>query len=214
MKQEFITRAGKERLTILFAGWGMDPAPFEAYASEGSDLMICYDYGDMSFDASVLDGYRSAHIAGWSMGVWAADMTSSEIRLPAKYTAINGTPWPLDEKRGIPPAIFYGTLEALSDTSIGKFRRRMCGDADTLRRFTKTLPKRSIESLRAELSAIADAAAGYSPAVGLWNEAYVGNRDLIFPAANQKEAWRQIGCTVKTVDAAHYSEKIFEEVLL
>ena len=213
MKQEFIIRKGSERLTIFFAGWGMDAAPFKPYVPAQCDLMVCYDYCDMSFDSSMLEPYRSAHVVGWSMGVWAAEQTEGQIKLPAKYTAVNGTPFPIDEKRGIPPAIFYGTLRTLSDATLQKFRRRMCGDAETLQRFMESAPQREKESLRIELSAIADKAQGYIPAAGLWDEACIGSRDMIFPASNQKEAWRQLGCPVTETDAAHYSEDILKKVL-
>ena len=213
MKQEFIKRSGARHLTILFAGWGMDANPFKAYAPAESDFMVCYDYGLMSFDASVLEPYREVRIVGWSMGVWAAEKTAGKIGLPAKYTAINGTPSPIDGKKGIPPAIFYGTLDALSEATLHRFRRRMCGDAETLQRFLTAEPRRTLESLRTELAAIADAAAGHRPATGLWDEAYIGARDLIFPAANQKEAWLQTGAAIHTADAAHYDEQIFGQIL-
>ena len=52
-----------------------------------------------------------------------------------KSIAINGTPFPIDEERGIPPAIYRGTLEGLADASLHKFLRRMCADSKAFREF-------------------------------------------------------------------------------
>ena len=74
-------------------------------------------------------------------------------------------------------------------------------------------PARDLEDLRSELAAIADASQTRPGAAGIWNEAYVGKRDLIFPAENQIRAWEQAHVTCRLSDAAHYSEDIFEEAL-
>lgn len=213
MKQQFVIRSGAGSITLLFAGWGMDCKPFERYRPQDSDFMVCYDYTDLDFDASLINGYESVRIVGWSLGVWAAGAVADKI-LPRTFgIAINGTAWPLDEKRGIPPAVFYGTLRGLSPQSLSKFRRRMCGSAELLERFMTVEPARDLEDLRSELAAIADASQTRPGAAGIWNEAYVGKRDLIFPAENQIRAWEQAHVTCRLSDAAHYSEDIFEEAL-
>lgn len=208
-----IIRAGHTRLTLLFAGWGMDHNPFRQYAPTGSDYAVCYDYSTEDFDAAAVNSYESVHIVGWSMGVWAAACAASRITIPTTGTAINGTPHPIDDRLGIPPEIFHGTLRTLSDVTLQKFRRRMCGDTGNLENFMSKAPQRDIESLRAELAAIARHAQHPAPA-GFWNTAYVAGRDSIFPAVNQRRAWEQCGTTVKEFpSAAHYSEDIFTEVL-
>ncbi len=208
-----IISAGHTRLTLLFAGWGMDHTPFRQYAPQYSDYTVCYDYSSADFDAAAVNSYESVHIVGWSMGVWAAACAASRITIPITGTAINGTPWPIDVERGIPPEIFHGTLRTLSEVTLQKFRRRMCGDAGNLVNFMSKAPERDIESLRSELSSIARLAQHPAPP-DFWGTAYVAGRDSIFPAVNQKRAWEQCGTPVREFpSAAHYSEDIFTEVL-
>jgi len=207
-----IISQGHARLTLLFAGWGMDGRPFGHYVPQGSDFAVCYDYSTPDFDAAMVDRYDSVHIVGWSMGVWAASCAVPLITIPVEGTAVNGTPWPVDGTRGIPPGIFHGTLRMLGDASLQKFRRRMCGDAPNLERFMDKVPERDIESLRTELSAIA-CRAGCEVSADFWKTAYVAVMDSIFPASNQICAWKQCGVNIIEVQAAHYSEDIFREVL-
>lgn len=99
--------------------------------------MICYDYRTLDFDTSPLTGYTVIDVVAWSMGVWAASQVLSKVSLPIRRRiAINGTPFPIDEKRGIPPAIFMGTLEGLNEASLRKFQRRMCADGNVLPAFS------------------------------------------------------------------------------
>ena len=43
MKHYFIQQNYLPRLTLFFAGWGMDECPFMDYCSGNSDLLVCYD---------------------------------------------------------------------------------------------------------------------------------------------------------------------------
>ena len=85
--------------------------------------MVCYDYRTLDFDASGLEEYREINLIGWSMGVWAASQTVPQLSSPgtsgegihmANSIAINGTPYPIDQHMGIPPAIYHGTLDGLT----------------------------------------------------------------------------------------------------
>ena len=50
MKHYFIQQKHLPRLTLFFAGWGMDECPFMDYCPENSDLLVCYDYRSLDFD--------------------------------------------------------------------------------------------------------------------------------------------------------------------
>jgi biotin synthesis protein BioG len=155
MKHIFIQHTGAHRLLLFFAGWGMDGAPFAAYRPAGRDFMVCYDYSDASFDASLIAGYDEVDVVGWSMGVWMAARSLSLAGIAVKSAiAINGTMFPVDAERGIAPEIFHGTLDGISDATLMKFRRRMCGGAAGYKSFMETAPQRSLESLRTELDVI------------------------------------------------------------
>ena len=99
MKQLFLKKEGNPRLLLFFSGWGADDHLFDRPVAEGYDYMLCFDYRNMDFDFTLLDGYREIRLLAWSMGVWAAgrvlaghDEYSFSLKL-----AVNGTPYPIHE---------------------------------------------------------------------------------------------------------------------
>ena len=120
MKQIYLIHEHHPRLLLFFAGWGADETPFKTYRPADSDYMLCYDYRSLDFDASLLTEYTDIRVVGWSMGVWAATRVMARTPLPvSRRIAINGTPFPIDETCGIPPAIFQGTLDGLREPWTG-----------------------------------------------------------------------------------------------
>ena len=202
------------RLLLFFAGWGMDEHPFLQYAPPDSDFMICYDYRTLDFDTSPLAGYTVIDVVAWSMGVWAASQVLSKVSLPIRRRiAINGSPFPIDEKRGIPPAIFMGTLEGLNEASLRKFQRRMCADGNVFARFQLTAPERSIEELKEELAAVAEQYRMLPTETFAWEQAIIGESDRIFPPTNQRGAWKGISMSNIDGNEAHYDESLFIKYL-
>lgn len=103
MKHYFIQQKHLPRLTLFFAGWGMDECPFMDYCPENSDLLVCYDYRSLDFDFTLLQGYQEIRLIAWSMGVWAASMVLQDMDLPiCERVALNGTVTPVDDLKGIP----------------------------------------------------------------------------------------------------------------
>lgn len=89
---------------------------FYAYHSEGD------------FDFSSLAGYPQCEVAAWSMGVWyASRLKALQDVQPTRTVALCGTPWPIDDRYGIPRAVFDATLAGLSPRSVEKFVVRMEG---------------------------------------------------------------------------------------
>lgn len=177
--------------------------------------MVCYDYRTIGMTADLLSSYRQIYVAGWSMGVWAASHLLSRLSLPLSGSiAINGTPFPIDDTRGIPQAIYQGTLEGLTERSLHKFLRRMCADTAAFHRFLRVTPRRPLEELREELVCIADAwAASQAPPTFHWQQAVAGSNDRIIPPANQLQAWQQLGTPVIQNQDAHYPEETFNYYL-
>ena len=127
MKHYFIQQKHLPRLTLFFAGWGMDECPFMDHCPENSDLLVCYDYRSLDFDFTLLQGYQEIRLIAWSMGVWAASMVLQDMDLPiCERVALNGTVTPVDDLKGIPQQVFEGTLEGLNEGTLEKFIRRMC----------------------------------------------------------------------------------------
>lgn len=207
MKSQLITDPGEassRRLILLFAGWGMDSRPFSRLGVSGYDLMVVYDYTDplAGLDVEALARYSEICVVAWSMGVSVAShfIKRYESTLPLTLTvAVNGTPWPADERRGIPPAIFFGTLEGLSERNLAKFNRRMTGSAAAYREWLEIAPTRDIPSLSAELAALGR----LEPATDArWDVVYIGRDDHIVPTAAQTAAWASHPL-VRYIDAPH-----------
>lgn len=168
----------------------MDATPFLCLEKPGYDIVALYDYTDAShFPDLSLSGYREIVVVAWSFGVRAAVDFLNTTDLPVTRTiAVNGTLRHIDDARGIPSGIFKATLESLSEDSVKRFMRRMFGSSAAYREFESVAPRRDFGSRKAELEVFG--AAAPSDDMGLWSLAVVGERDLVFPPANQIEAWR------------------------
>lgn len=202
-------------MVLFFAGWGMDETPFRHCLPKTADLMICYDYRTLDFDPTRLQGYRDITLIGWSMGVWAAEQALRDTDLPiGRSIALNGTPYPVDEERGIAPSIFQGTLQGLDDTTLQKFQRRMCGSGQAYKAFAEHLPQRPTDELREELAAILRQYQTLPPANRRWTKAVIGRADRIFLPINQQRAWTSERVDeVEHTEAAHYDADLLNQLL-
>jgi hypothetical protein len=203
-------RHASPELLLFFAGWGMDEHPFLEYLPDDRDCMICYDYRSLSFDASLVAPYRRIRVVAWSMGVWAASRILSGRGLPVSESiAVNGTLRPVDDGRGIAPALFRKTLERLDETALQKFRRRMCGSKEAWEHFMQHAPQRTPEDLREELDRIGRFSSAPAPAFE-WDAVYIGLQDKIFLPASQQRAWE--GKNITEVECAHYPHALWPEL--
>lgn len=191
MLSKFISRNKNQRLILIFAGWGMDWHPFRNLEMPGYDIMVMWDYRDLTYNWSVVSRYSEICLVAWSMGVFAASLTVHEI-LPriTKRVAVNGTLFPIDSRKGIPDAIYHGTLNALSPRTLRKFYRRMCTSAEEFARFEAVMPRRPVAELADELREIETHTIFHVPQVEEWDLAIVSRHDAIFPTENQINAWR------------------------
>lgn len=203
MKSQFIQRQkGNTRLILIFAGWGMDQRPFASLTCQGYDIMVVWNYTDLSFSWKKALEYDEICLIAWSMGVFAASLTIHQIEPRiTKRIAVGGTLTPISASKGIPPAIFAGTLNTLSSTTLRKFHRRMCNNAEQYGAFAQNLPRRTILDLQEELRAIETLTIFHTPQITQWDMALVGRNDAIFPYRNQLDAWQ--GTTTVITDDAH-----------
>lgn len=211
MKREYIIHEGNRRLLLFWAGWGADRRPFEAlrHVLHGQDCCISYDYSaPLQHDAiAEWQRYDEIELYGWSLGVWAASTWLQSCDLPIiRATAINGTPFGIDDARGIARNVFEATLARLDDVSLEKFDRRMCDDQATLRNYRQVHPTRDIEALRQELQCLQQFITEGSASDFRWSRAIVGMRDRIFPPQAQIRAWKERGTPVIIEDIAHYTD--------
>lgn len=215
MKQHFIIRSNSKHLLLFFAGWGMDETPFTDMHPADSDWMICYDYRSLEFDESLLRGYSEITLVGWSMGVWAASRIMELYPgLPvSRSIAINGTIYPIDESKGIAPTIFEGTLQGLTEQTLQKFQRRMCGSSAEYKIFQSVAPQRPVEELKEELAAIQKQCLSSDASDFRWQKAVIGRNDRIFTPENQRRAWETNVELIEESEAAHYQRELFQTVL-
>lgn len=220
MKLVFLKKNNLPTLTIFFLGWGMDEKVCANRTTTNSDFMVCYDYKSLDFNYDILDNYSGINIIGWSMGVWAASVIIEHIKnksMPIiihNSIAINGTVTPIDDKFGIPTAIYQGTLNNLSERTLEKFNRRMCGTKEELLEFNTYKPQQSIDNLKQELSFISKAQNDNIANANGWNKAIIGESDMIFPKENQINAWNMTKYTETIIcPIAHYSKKTIENTI-
>ena len=110
MQTEFIVKKGRRRLLIIFAGWGMDSKPLATLSHPDFDILAVWDYRSPHFDLRLADGYDEICVIAWSFGVYASQDVLPWLadRLSA-CVAVAGTPYPVDDTRGI-PAVSYTHL--------------------------------------------------------------------------------------------------------
>lgn len=178
------------RLILFFAGWAMDDKPFAHLARPGYDIAVIWDYRNLHIDWSFTRPYSEICILAWSMGVYAATITTQAIdyKVTARI-AVNGTITPIHNTHGIPEAIYHGTLDGLSERNLLKFYRRVCGSAQAYKDFCLNIPQRPLDQLRDELAAIETHSILANPVAERWDLAIISRDDAIFPPVNQFRAW-------------------------
>lgn len=178
MRVDFLYKNdSNSRLLLVFNGWSVPvPSVCEPKWLTGYDIAVVSGYD--SFKLPAVGEYSEVVVLAWSLGVHAAELTLQKTELPLTLTiAVNGTSFPIDDKRGIPESVFRLTAERLTEQSLTKFRRRM-GAADMVR------GSRSIEELRQELLNFPPDFVNFR-----WDYAIISSNDYIFPPENQICAW-------------------------
>ncbi len=184
----------------------MDAMPFEPMLGE-VDTLVVWDYADLTTPLD-LPQDKPIHLIAWSMGVWAATQVLSEVPL-ASATAVNGTPTPIDNTRGIPEAIFDGTLAGLNEPGLARFRRRMCGGGEGLKAFMARVPQRTLDDLVQELTLLGQNIRALPAKPFTWTQAYGATEDRIFPLAAQRAAFPNL----VEVPGAHWAPELFAQLL-
>ena len=216
MKQHSIINNSQKQRLLFIAGWGMDETPFLHIQPAGCDWMICYDYRSLEFDTTLMQAYSEITLIAWSMGVWAASQIMKQHpSLPVSQSiAINGTLYPIHATKGIMPSVFEGTLQGLNEQTLQKFQRRMCNSSTDYKAFQTIAPKRPVEELKEELAAIRQQCLSSVSSDFIWHKAIVGKNDRIFLPEYQETAWRNKVDSLVNVEAAHYQQELFYEVIM
>ncbi|MDY4844803.1 MAG: DUF452 family protein [Parabacteroides sp.] len=192
-------------LYLILNGWSASPELFNQLPlPEGADVWVAYDYRDLTFPES-LAGFEEVHLIAWSLGVWVATTLWGSTEPFTSTTAINGTPFPIHDTWGIPPAIFEGTLQHLDADGFRRFDRRMCGDRNTWQRYQQLPSRPDVEKateLQALYQAIQSTPMDPIKAARFWNRAIISQSDLIVPTAHQQAYWHG-KATIESLEAPH-----------
>lgn len=201
MKISWIKKGASDRLVIFFGGFACDENLLSGLDFGDFDVAMLYDYSSLDFDPPrELFGYFETHTVAWSFGVWAADYFMDRLPASKTRTALCGSPFPVDDARGIPSAVFSATLENFSEEGREKFLARVFGPAN-MKECAGLAPRRDAARCREELASLAAAFPAFSASPDNWTRAIAAKGDRIFPLKNMRAAW---GGALETVSGEHF----------
>lgn len=205
MKHVWLNRLRGERLLVFFAGWGMDPHPFDYLQCPDVDVLMLFDYRDLLLPdavAKALDSYADRTLMAWSLGVAVANLCCADLahRFDVRV-AINGTVRPVDAEEGIAPEIFDGTIQNLDGRGLSRFIRRTCVHRDVHARYMLNPAQRPLVEVHEELQVLRELE--LSDAC-LFTQAMAGREDRIFIYENQVRCWARKSVPCRTIDAPHF----------
>ena len=90
----------------------------------------------------------------------------------------------------------------------------MCGSTAGYKTFQTVAPQRSIEELKEELAAIQKQYLSLPPSDFAWQKAIIGKSDRIFLPDSQWLAWRNKVDSLEYIEAAHYQQDLFDNVIM
>lgn len=216
MKVHEVQKGEGKTLTLVFDGWGVSPELFDSVSfPSDTDVWVLHDYCDLEMPP-VPESFAEVHVVAWSLGVWVATFLRHSLGNVTSSVAICGTPFPVHQDWGIPPAIFLGTLNNVTADGLRRFDRRMCRDKAVLERY-RELSSVSIARKEDELAFLYKkiVSSDFEPeeVSGFWQKAVIAMSDCIFPVANQQAYWQGRAEVIET-DAPHlpFFDPIFQDV--
>lgn len=212
MKTFWLKKQNNSKLVLFFCGWGMDENPIKHLKIGDFDVLVVYDYSDLTFEEDIKN-YQEITLVAWSMGVLASSLVCSEFNI-TKAIAINGTQRPVDAEFGINPKVYKLTLDNFSKSVRDKFFQNMFLGQEEYEKFQK--PQQKIENQRQELAFLQDIAAKNQIFDFEFDCAIISSRDNIIPTKNQKKFWQTKKVKVVELNSGHYpffEFKSLEEIL-
>lgn len=199
------------KLRLVFLGYSFTPDCISHLEIGNADLSVVNNYRNLDFDKTFLEG-RDIELISWSMGVWASNRVLNNVNI-TKAVAINGTPFGIHEKYGIPKGVFLRTIRRFDFTS---FKKWCFGDFLDKANFSfDENPKEELEAIYKACTEDAYAAQddneeGIASNIR-FDKAIISTKDLVFPPqASLMFENRQ------EIDAPHYpffNFKSLDEIL-
>ncbi|MCH5219267.1 MAG: DUF452 family protein [Muribaculaceae bacterium] len=203
MKSKFVKRNQSKRLIVIFSDWGVDWRPFAKLSHPDCDIVVIWDYTDLSFNWQPYLRYDEICLIAWGIGVFVASVTVHEIapRITLRL-AINGTLTPISDSLGIPASKWMNLLNTLSPSRWRRYKQSICDNPEQYEKFCTAEPKHTMAELKEELDAIYTHTIFHVEQIEQWDMAVIGRNNNFFPPQNQIKAWRST-TPIRMADYGH-----------
>ena len=209
MQFHWLNKQNNKKLIIFFAGWSFDYKPFEFLKSEDFDILMAYDYSDISTNIPELE-YDEINLIAWSMGVFVAYCLREKLPNLSKKIAINGTLFPVDDEFGIPEKPFLLTLRHAKTGLEGKFYQNIFNKKEEFERYMQAPVERSIENREIELKSLYGVIKQSNIIYNyFYDKALISSYDKIIPTKNQINFW-QDKISIEMLESGHFPYYNFE----
>lgn len=189
MQYHWLNKQNNDNLIIFFCGWSFDYVPFERLECGKNDVLCVYDYSEITPILPVGE-YRQISLITWSMGVYIAYLLRNELPNFDKKFAINGTPFPVDDEKGIPHRTFDLTLKYVDTGLQGKFQQNLFKKPEDYEKYLLAPVGRSIENRAGELVALNEFIKSQTIEYSKFYDcAIISDADKIIPTRNQVKCW-------------------------
>ena len=200
MQKHWLIKNNNPSIIIFALGWAADHHAVEHIQPQGYDILCLYDYRttESLTHSDILKKYDKRYLFAWSFGVWAAEQIFQNTKF-TKAVALCGTPYPVNDRYGIPEKIMSVTLRGIMAMGTERFNKRAYGEScERLAQFPET---RTMEEKYNELQTLARMSLQpYAPTIE-WDKAIIATRDVIFPKQNVENYWQDKGIEM---DIPHY----------
>lgn len=191
MKTYIRRRDRNKELVIVYGAWGTDENIFAPLCDDEFDFILFHNYSaDEALVLPDMKTYDKVTVIGWAFGVWAAEYLLPKTGIKPDLTiAVNGTPIPADDQFGIPANLLEGTLNHITDETMGKFHLRMFGDKKTYETNLDKVPNRTLKSLHDELRWVYNRIMEQKEQGFRWNYAITSENDRVYPSNRLVAYW-------------------------
>lgn len=212
MQSHWLNKQNNNKLIIFFAGWSFDYKPFEFLNCKDYDVLMFYDYNGLELPE--IPKYKEYYLITWSMGVFTAYQLRDKLPEFKIKLAVNGTPFPVDDKFGIPQKPFLLTLRHAKTGLEGKFYQNIFDNQDEFERYMQSPVERSIENREEELKTLYDKIKVTEKIyTDYYDKALVSSNDKIIPAKNQLNFWQNKAEIIESGHFPFYHFNSWNEIL-
>lgn len=203
MQYYWLNKNNNRKLIVFFCGWSFDEQPFKRLACADFDVLMFYDYKKHVLPLEI-PKYDEYYLISWSMGVYIAYLLRDKLPDFNLKFAINGTPFPIDDKLGIPHRSFDLTLKHVDTGLQGKFQKNLFKSEDDYEKYTENPVSRTIPEQAEELIALKNYISNSEISYEKFYEyAIISSADKIVPTKNQLNCWND-RANVIMLDSGHF----------